>query len=96
MFFHKNEHQLEKSNHEKVVSHLQTEYSQKDINAKELHEKVVGHLQTKYDKKVMNTKKCHENVVGHIHTKYDENVKHNEKVVNKLNTDHSHKKMNTM
>ena len=54
MLFHKNERHLEKRNHEKVVSHLHTNYSQKNINTKERHEKVVGHLQTKYEKKVIN------------------------------------------
>ena len=34
ILFHKNERQLEKNNHEKVVSHLQTKYSHKDINKK--------------------------------------------------------------
>ena len=66
MFFQNNERQLEKSNHDKVVSHLQTYYSQKNINTKERHKKVVSHLHTKYDKKVMNTKECHEKVVGHL------------------------------
>ena len=54
MLFHKNERQLEKRDNEKVVSHLHTNYSQKNINTKERHEKVVGHLQTKYEKKVIN------------------------------------------
>ena len=34
MFYHNNQRQLEKNNHQMVVSHLQTEYSQKDINTK--------------------------------------------------------------
>ena len=49
MFFQKNERQLEKRDNEKVVSHLHTKYSQKNINTKEHHDKVVCHLQTKYD-----------------------------------------------
>ena len=34
MLFQKNERQLKNNNNEKVVSHLQTEYSQKDTNKK--------------------------------------------------------------
>ena len=34
ILFHKNERQLKKNNHEKVVSHLQTDYSQKDTHKK--------------------------------------------------------------
>ena len=34
MFFHKNKRWLEKNNHEKMFSHLQTKYSHKDINIK--------------------------------------------------------------
>ena len=49
---------------------------------------MVGHLQTNYDEKVINTKERHEKVVGNLHTKYDEKVKHQEKVVDKLNTKH--------
>ena len=49
MFFQNNEHQLEKSNHEKLVSHIHTDYSKKGIKTKERHEKVVNHIQTKYD-----------------------------------------------
>ena len=44
----------------------------------------------------MNTKEYNEKVVGHLQTKYDEKLKHHDKVVNKLNTKHSHEKMNTM
>ena len=49
MFFQKNERQLEKRNHDKVVSHLHTKYSQKNINTKEHHDKVVDNIQTKDD-----------------------------------------------
>ena len=42
MFFHNNEHKLEKNNNEKVVRHIQKKYYQNDINTKERHEKVVG------------------------------------------------------
>ena len=96
MFFHTNERQLEKNSNDKLVSYIQTEYSQKDINTKERREKVVGHIHNKYGKKVMNKKERHEKVVGHLQTKYDKKVKHHDKLVDKLNTKHYQKKMNMM
>ena len=66
MYFQKNEHQLEKISHEKVVSHIHTKYSWKGISTKELHEKVAGHLLTKYDEKV----KHHYKVVNKLNTNH--------------------------